>query len=102
MERFYRNDDDSALETFVTRHRQWALRKASQYSLEEAEDIVQVSILRLMDSQPVDGVVASPLGWWNTIIGAVAVDQIRKVTAWRKKENLCSESINSHLHTPWC
>lgn len=100
MERFYRNDDDSALETFVTRHRQWALRKASQYSLEEAEDIVQVSILRLMDSQPVDGVVASPLGWWNTIIGAVAVDQIRKVTAWRKKENLCSESINSHLHTP--
>ncbi len=100
IERFYRNDDDSALETFVTRHRQWALRKASQYSLEEAEDIVQVSILRLMDSQPVDGVVASPLGWWNTIIGAVAVDQIRKVTAWRKKENLCSGSINSHENPP--
>ena len=91
MARFYRNDDDSALETFVRRHQEWALRKARQYSSSEAEDIVQISILRLMDSQPVNGKVSSPLGWWNTIIGAVAVDLLRKSAAHRRKESRCSE-----------
>ena len=60
LARFYQNDDDSALGVFVERHRDWALTQARRYFFEEAEDIVQLSILRLMDSQPVDGVVTHP------------------------------------------
>ena len=60
LARFYQNDDDSALGVFVERNRDWALTQARRYFVEEAEDIVQLSILRLMDSQPVDGVVTHP------------------------------------------
>ena len=47
LARFYQNDDDSALGVFVERHRDWALTQARRYFVEEAEDIVQLSILRL-------------------------------------------------------
>ncbi len=92
---FYQEDDDSALETFVDRHRQWALAKARSYYPEEAEDIVQISILQLMDSQPTRRTVASPLGWWGTIIGAVAVDQLRKRITRREKEH--NSAALSHI-----
>ncbi len=86
LARFYQADDDSALEVFVERNRQWALSKARRYYPEEAEDIVQISVLHLMDAQPIRGTVANPLGWWSTIIGAVAVDQLRKKYTRHEKE----------------
>ena len=86
LARFYQNDDDSALGVFLERHRDWALTQARRYFVEEAEDIVQLSILRLMDSQPVDGVVTHPLGWWRAIISATAMNQLRNAIRRRERE----------------
>lgn len=86
LERFYRMDDDSAFERFIQRNRQWAIQQARQFYLEEAEDIVQVSILKLMDTVPVNGSVRNPLGWWRTIIGATAVDHLRSAMSRRERE----------------
>ena len=86
LARFYQNDDDSALAVFVERHRDWALKQARRYFVEEAEDIVQLSILRLMDSQPVDGVVTHPLGWWRAIISATAMNKLRNAIRRRERE----------------
>lgn len=86
LERFYRMDDDSAFERFIQRNRQWAIQQARQFYMEEAEDIVQVSILKLMDTVPVNGSVRNPLGWWRTIIGATAVDHLRSAMSRRERE----------------
>ena len=61
---FYFRDNDDALAAFVARHRSWALTQARRLFAEEAEDIVQLSILRLMDAQPLVE-VRNPLGWWR-------------------------------------
>ena len=82
---FYFGDDDEALAAFVVRHRRWALAQAAQFFAEEAEDIVQLSVLRLMDAQPVVE-VRNPLGWWRTIIATTAMDQLRASTRRRERE----------------
>lgn len=74
LKRFYLQGDDDALAIFVERHRAWALTAAKRYFPAEAEDIVQVSILRLMDCEPEGGLVTNPLGWWHTILAAAAMD----------------------------
>lgn len=87
---FYFDDDDEALATFVARHRRWALAQASRFFAEEAEDIVQLSILRLMDAEPVVE-VKNPLGWWRTIIAVTAMDQLRATTRRREQEGKAGE-----------
>ena len=87
---FYFSDDDDALAAFVSRHRSWALTQARQFFAEEAEDIVQLSILRLMDAQPVVE-VRNPLGWWRTMIAMTAMDQLRAATRRRKQEREAGE-----------
>ncbi|MYD97813.1 MAG: RNA polymerase sigma factor [Gammaproteobacteria bacterium] len=87
---FYFGDDDDALATFVARHRTWALAQAGRLFAEEAEDIVQLSILRLMDAEPV-GEVRNPLGWWRTIIAMTAMDQLRACTRRREQEREAGE-----------
>ena len=87
---FYFDDDDEALATFVARHRRWALAQAGRFYAEEAEDIVQLSTLRLMDAQPVVE-VRNPLGWWRTIIAVTAMDQLRATTRRREQEGKAGE-----------
>ncbi len=87
---FYFTDDDEALAAFVTCHRRWALAQARQFFAEEAEDVVQLSILRLMDAQPVVE-VRNPLGWWRTMIAMTAMDQLRAATRRRKQEREAGE-----------
>ena len=87
LQRFYQKGDDCALARFVKRHRAWAIAKATRYFAEEAEDIVQLSILRLMDCEPVNGEVRNPLGLWSTIIGATAMDQLRSHLRRRERES---------------
>ena len=86
LRRFYRHGDDDALAAFVSRHRAWAVAKARGYYPEEAEDVVQTSILRLMDSTPTNGEVANPLGWWSVIISTAAMDALRKTMRRRRRE----------------
>ena len=86
LKRFYRHGDDGALAAFVSRHRAWAVAKAREYYAEEAEDVVQSSILRLMDSTPTNGEVANPLGWWSVIISTAAMDALRKTMRRRRRE----------------
>ena len=87
---FYFRDEDDALAAFVARHRRWALAQAAQFFAEEAEDIVQLSILRLMDAQPVVK-VRNPLGWWRTIIAVTAMDQLRAARRRREQERKAGE-----------
>ncbi|MDE0039481.1 MAG: RNA polymerase sigma factor [Gammaproteobacteria bacterium] len=87
---FYFRDNDDALADFVARHRRWALAQATRLFAEEAEDIVQLSILRLMDAQPV-GEVRNPLGWWRTIIAMTAMDQLRASRRRREQEREAGE-----------
>lgn len=87
---FYFRDEDDALAAFVARHRRWAFAQAAQFFAEEAEDIVQLSILRLMDAQPVVE-VRNPLGWWRTIIAVTAMDQLRASTRRREQEREAGE-----------
>ena len=68
LKQFYRDGNDDALAAFVDRHRGWAVAKARGYYAEEAEGVVQTSILRLMDSTPTNGEVANPMSWWSVII----------------------------------
>ena len=85
LKRFYRHGDDDALAAFVDRHRGWVVAKARQYYAEEAEDVVQTSILRLMDSTPTNGEVANPLGWWSVIISTAAMDALRSTMRRRRR-----------------
>ena len=86
LKRFYRDADDHALAAFVGRHRAWAVAKAREYYAEEAEDVVQMSILRLMDATPTNGEVANPLGWWSVIISTAAMDALRRTMRRRRRE----------------
>ena len=52
----------------------------------DAEDVVQNSLIRLMDAEPVDGRVQSPLGWWSAILAATSMDHLRSVMRRRERE----------------
>lgn len=79
ISRYYSAADDEALARFVQKHRTWAIKRAQRYvSVDEAEDVVQASIIRLMSAEPVGGRVNNPLGWWHTVISATAKDLIRE------------------------
>ena len=99
LKRFYRDADDDALAAFVGRHRAWAVAKAREYYAEEAEDVVQTSILRLMDSTPTNGEVANPLGWWSVIISTAAMDALRKTIRRRRREQESSR-FGEHIEEP--
>lgn len=95
LKRFYLHGDSDALEIFVGRHRAWAVAAAKRYFSAEAEDIVQVSILRLMDCEPERGVVTNPLGWWHTIVAATAMDHVRADVRRRRREQAGGEAIQT-------
>ena len=51
---------------------------------------MQLSILRLMDADPVVE-VRNPLGWWRTIIAMTAMDQLRASVRRREREREAGE-----------
>ena len=93
LERFYLHGHDDALLAFVERHRAWALTVAKRIFPAEAEDIVQVSILRLMDCEPEGGLVTNPLGWWHTILAATAMDHVRADLRRRRREQTQAQEV---------
>lgn len=99
ISRYYSTADDQALAKFVQKHRAWAIKRARRYvSEDEAEDVVQASIIRLMSADPVGGRVNNPLGWWHTVISATAKDLIRESSRRANREHtyatdVCSSSI---------
>ena len=93
LSRYYQDADELALTLFIQRHRDWACRKARRFvSHDEAEDIVQSSIVRMMSACPANGVVNNPLGWWHTIIAATANDYIRESARRRLRERTYAET----------
>ncbi len=91
ISRFYQNRDFKALEEFVRRHRDWAVRHASRYSRESAEDIVQTSILRLIKTVPTNLPIVRPIGWWRKIIVATAIDYLRSEKQRKQRETRSAE-----------
>ncbi|MEM7364125.1 MAG: sigma-70 family RNA polymerase sigma factor [Pseudomonadota bacterium] len=83
LNRFYQQHDDAALADFVKQHREWALTRAARIFPEEAEDAVQMSIIKLMDCEP-NGDIRNPLGWWATLIDTTAIDLLRRKIRQRK------------------
>lgn len=97
LSRFYRKREFEALEEFIRRHRNWAVRRASQFSPADAEDIVQVSILRLIASESVGDDIINPLGWWNKIIVGAGVDHIRSSERCKNREIAATDRFDSNL-----
>lgn len=91
LSRFYRNREFEALAEFVRRHRNWAIRRAAQFSPTDAEDIVQISILRLIASDCGEDPIESPLGWWNKIIAGAGVDHLRSRERRKSREEAAIE-----------
>ena len=100
LERFYVQGDGDAFQTFVERHRAWALTVAKRFFPAEAEDIVQVSILRLMDCEPEGGLVTNPLGWWHTILAAAAMDHVRADLRRRRREQANAQEARAEAERP--
>ena len=92
LSRFYRQRNFDALEEFVRRHRHWAIRQATSYSPEDAEDIVQISILRLITSKPRELPITNPLGWWRKIIVSTSIDHVRSQQRRQHRERDVAES----------
>lgn len=97
LSRFYRKREFEALEEFIRRHRNWAVRRASQFSPADAEDIVQVSILRLIASESVGDEIINPLGWWNKIIIGAGVDHIRSSERRKNRETAATDRFDPNL-----
>lgn len=94
ISRYYSAADDQALAQFVQKHRKWAIQRARRYvSQDEAEDVVQASIIRLMSAKPIGGRVNNPLGWWHTVISATAKDLIRESSRRTDRERAYSTDI---------
>ena len=84
---FYRNHDSNAIDEFVNRNREKALKYAMSFvDQDAAEDIVQLSILRLMNARPVNDQVTNAMAWWRAIIHSVAIDQIRSESSRSERE----------------
>ena len=94
LSRYYSAADDQALAQFVQEHRTWAINRARRYvSKDEAEDVVQASIIRLMSAEPVGGRVNNPLGWWHTVIAATAKDLIRESSRRTHREHAYATDV---------
>ena len=100
ISRYYSAADDQALAKFVQKHRTWAIKRARRYVLEdEAEDVVQASIVRLMSAKPVGGRVNNPLGWWHTVISATAKDLIRESSRRTMRERAYATDVSTQAST---
>ena len=100
ISRYYSAADDEALAKFVQKHRVWAIKRARQYvSKDEAEDVVQASIIRLMSAEPVGGRVNNPLGWWHTVISATAKDLIRESSRRTNRERAYATDVCNFAST---
>ncbi|MCY4096118.1 MAG: RNA polymerase sigma factor [Gammaproteobacteria bacterium] len=95
ISRYYSAADDQALAQFVQKHRSWAIQRARHYvSQDEAEDVVQASIIRLMSAKPIGGRVNNPLGWWHTVISATAKDLIRESSRRTNREHAYTTDVS--------
>ena len=93
LKSYYTNGEVKSMERFIERHRNWALRQAASISNEDAEDVVQISTLRLLDAKPLNGIVKNPLGWWRSVIANVAFEQIRAKVSRKVREQEFVERI---------
>ena len=96
LKSYYTKGDVKSMERFIERHRNWALRQAASISSEDAEDVVQISTLRLLDAKPLNGVVNNPLGWWRSVIANTAFEQIRAKVSRQVREQEFVERILAH------
>lgn len=99
LKRFYQAGDDEAFALFVTRHLDWARTRARSFLANEADDIVQVSILRMMDCEPTNGEVSNPLGWWMTILSATAMDHMRSSVRRKRREESADNPSESNFES---
>ena len=95
LTRYYRNNEVTALETFINRHMSYMTKQARYFvRQEDTEDIVQSSVIRLMDAKPNNGVVKNAIGWWHSMLASSAMDHLRSIERRRKRERVFFESFN--------
>lgn len=99
LERYYRNSDTRALEAFLARHIDY-MHGQARYLVGHADkdDIVQASIIRLMDASPNGNRVTNPLGWWRSMLASSAIDHIRSVERRKRRENTFIQDLNDLPH----
>ena len=94
LARFYRNAEIPALETFIQRHMSYMTKQARYFvRREDTEDIVQSSVIRLMDAKPRNGIVKNAIGWWHSMLASSAIDHLRSIERRRKRERVFFDSI---------
>ncbi|MCY4127736.1 MAG: RNA polymerase sigma factor [Gammaproteobacteria bacterium] len=95
LARYYRNNEVPALETFINRHMSYMTKQARYFvRQEDTEDIVQSSVIRLMDAKPNNGVVKNAIGWWNSMLASSAIDHLRSIERRQKRELLFFDSLD--------
>ncbi|MCY4094759.1 MAG: RNA polymerase sigma factor [Gammaproteobacteria bacterium] len=95
LARFYRNDEVPALETFISRHMSYMTKQARYFvRQEDIEDIVQSSVIRLMDAKPNNAVVKNAVGWWHSMLASSAIDHLRAIERRQKRERLFFDSFD--------
>lgn len=95
LERYYLKGDRRALEAFVVRNIGYMHGRA-RYLVrnQDVNDVVNASIIRLMDAKPKDGRVNNPLGWWRSILASSAIDHRRSIWRRERRERLLIQSID--------
>ncbi len=99
LEGYYRNGDTRALEAFLARHIDY-MHGQARYLVGHADkdDIVQASIIRLMDASPNGCRVNNPLGWWRSMLASSAIDHRRSVERRKRRENTFIQDLNDLPH----
>ena len=94
LARFYRNAEIPALETFIQRHMSYMTKQARYFvRREDTEDIVQSSVIRLMDAKPRNGIVKNAIGWWHSMLASSAIDHLRAIERRQKRERVFFDSL---------
>ncbi len=94
LSRYYGNADSDSLETFLARHMNYMKEQARYFVRnEDIEDIVQASMIRLMDAKPIDGAIRNGVGWWHSMLATSAIDHLRSTERRRKRENLLVQDL---------
>ena len=94
LARYYRNTDGDSLEKFLARHMDYMKEQARYFVRnEDIEDIVQMSMIRLMDAKPIDGAIKNGIGWWHSMLAASAIDHLRSIERRIKRESLFVQGL---------
>lgn len=94
LSRYYGNADEDSLETFIARHMNY-MKEQARFLVrnEDVEDILQASMIRLMDAKPIDGAIRNGVGWWHSMLATSAIDHLRSTERRRKRENLLVQDL---------